>query len=73
MNYRHGTARHGMKIGFIGVGQMGAHMARNIAEAGYDLVVNDARREAAEALLERGAEWAGSPAEVAEACRIVIS
>ncbi len=62
-----------MKVGFIGVGQMGVHMARNIAEAGYDLVVNDARREAAETLLERGAEWADSPAEVAEACRMVIS
>ena len=62
-----------MKVGFIGVGQMGLHMARNIAEAGYDLVVNDARRGAAETLLERGAEWADSPAEVAEACRMVIS
>ena len=62
-----------MKVGFIGVGQMGVHMARNIAEAGYDLVVNDARRGAAETLLERGAEWADSPAEVAETCRMVIS
>ena len=62
-----------MKVGFIGVGQMGVHMARNIAEAGYDLVVNDARRGAADTLLERGAEWADSPAEVAETCRMVIS
>ena len=62
-----------MKIGFVGVGQMGVHMARHVMDAGFDLVVNDARREAARALLDRGAEWADSPAEMAEACRMVIS
>ena len=42
-----------MKVGFIGVGQMGVHMARHVAEAGFELVVNDARREAAAPLVER--------------------
>ena len=34
-----------MKIGFIGIGQMGKHMSRNIQVAGYELVVNDVQKE----------------------------
>ena len=62
-----------MKIGFIGVGQMGRHMAGKIKAAGYGLVVHDADRSAAAPLLETGAEWAATPKAVAEACRIVIT
>ena len=35
-----------MKVGFIGLGTMGAFMAANIQKAGYQLVVHDIRREA---------------------------
>ncbi len=62
-----------MKIGFIGIGQMGRHMSRRILEAGYELTVNDINKEAAAPLLAKGAEWADSPAAVAKACRLVIS
>ena len=62
-----------MKIGFIGIGQMGKYMSRNIQAAGYELVVNDIKKETATQLLEKGAEWAPSPKAVAESCRIVIS
>ncbi len=62
-----------MEVGFIGVGQMGVHMARHIAEAGFDLVVSDSRQDAAAPLLDAGARWANTPAEVAEACRMVIT
>jgi len=62
-----------MKIGFIGIGQMGRHMSRRILEAGYELTVNDINKEAAAPLLKKGAEWADSPAAVAKACRVVIS
>jgi 3-hydroxyisobutyrate dehydrogenase-like beta-hydroxyacid dehydrogenase len=62
-----------MKIGFIGIGQMGKHMSRNIQAAGYELVVNDVKKETAAQLLEKGAEWAPSPKAVSESCRIVIS
>lgn len=62
-----------MKVGFIGTGQMGVHMARHVLEAGFDLVVSDARREATAPLLERGAEWADSPADVAKVCRLVVT
>ena len=62
-----------MKVGFIGVGQMGVHMARNVMEAGFDLVVHDAEKSAAAPLLERGAVWVETPAAVAGACRVVIT
>ncbi|PSK90204.1 3-hydroxyisobutyrate dehydrogenase [Murinocardiopsis flavida] len=62
-----------MRIGFIGLGSMGAGMARNIARAGFALTVNDLRRESAEALLAEGAAWAATPAEVAAASDVVIT
>jgi len=62
-----------MNIGFIGIGQMGRHMARRILEAGYDLTVHDLRKEAASPLLEKGARWASSPREVAQFCQVVFS
>ncbi len=62
-----------MKVGFIGIGQMGVHMAGNIQAAGNELVVNDANKEAAAPLLATGAVWADTPKDVAEACRLVIS
>jgi 3-hydroxyisobutyrate dehydrogenase len=54
-----------MKVGFVGLGHMGAPMSRNILAAGHDLVVHDLRREAAAELLAGGAAWAGSPREAA--------
>ena len=62
-----------MDVGFIGVGQMGVHMARRVMEAGFGLVVSDSRKDVATPLLEAGARWAQTPAEVAERCRIVIT
>jgi 3-hydroxyisobutyrate dehydrogenase len=54
-----------MKVGFVGLGHMGAPMSRNILAAGHDLVVHDLRREAAAELLAGGAAWASSPREAA--------
>jgi len=54
-----------MRVGFIGLGTMGAHMARNLLKAGHELVVNDARREAAAPHLEAGAIWADTPQDLA--------
>ena len=36
-----------MKIGFIGLGTMGAGMAHNLQQAGHDLVVHDLNKESA--------------------------
>ena len=44
-----------MKVGFIGVGFMGRHMARNILKGGHDLTVFDINKDAAEELLSLGA------------------
>jgi 3-hydroxyisobutyrate dehydrogenase-like beta-hydroxyacid dehydrogenase len=62
-----------MKIGFIGLGTMGRHMASNLMKAGHALVVNDMRRDAAKAHLEAGATWADTPRAVATATEIVFT
>ncbi len=62
-----------MKIGFIGVGTMGRHMALHLIEAGHELTVHDLRREAAEPHLAAGARWADSPAELARDVEIVFT
>ncbi len=54
-----------MKIGFIGLGIMGSRMAANLQKAGHELVVYNRTKVKAEALLDAGAQWASSPAEVA--------
>lgn len=62
-----------MKIGFIGLGTMGGGMAANVLKAGYELVAHDIRREAATPLLENGASWADTPAELAAECDVVLT
>ncbi|GGO79601.1 NAD(P)-dependent oxidoreductase [Nonomuraea cavernae] len=54
-----------MTYGFVGLGQMGAPMARHLA--GFGLTVHDTRAEAMAPLVEAGARAAASPAEVAAA------
>jgi len=53
------------KIGFVGLGQMGRWMARNVLKAGFDLRVFDLNPEAVRFLEEQGASPAGSPAQLA--------
>ena len=62
-----------MKVGFIGLGTMGASMAYNCLQGGNDMVVHDIRRESATPLLEAGATWADTPREVAESSEIVFT
>ena len=50
-----------MKLGFIGVGNMGNPMANNLLKAGHTLQVHDVRPEAAANLLQDGAVWTESP------------
>ena len=61
-----------MKIGWIGVGNMGNPMAGHVLEAVDEFTVHDLRREAATNLLESGARWADSPAEAADGADIVM-
>jgi 2-hydroxy-3-oxopropionate reductase len=62
------------KVGFIGLGIMGRPMAKNLMEAGYELVVHNRSPEKAEELAKEGnATAAASPGQVAQACDIVIT
>lgn len=62
-----------MKVGFIGLGKMGSGMALNLHKAGYDLVVHDVRKESAQSLLEAGATWADTVAELARSAEVVFT
>jgi 3-hydroxyisobutyrate dehydrogenase len=62
-----------MKIGFIGVGNIGAPIAGQLLKAGHALVVHDLRREAATALIDAGAQWSKSPAALAAECDAVAT
>lgn len=62
-----------MKVGFIGLGTMGAFMAANIQKAGYALVIHDIRREAGANRIAAGAVWADSPKAVAEQCDVIFT
>jgi 3-hydroxyisobutyrate dehydrogenase-like beta-hydroxyacid dehydrogenase len=62
-----------MKIGFIGVGNIGAPIAGQLLAAGHSLVVHDRRREAAASLLADGAAWGESPAALAAECEAVCT
>ncbi len=62
-----------MKIGFIGVGNIGGPIAGQLLEAGHALVVHDIRPAAAEPLLAAGAVWSNSPAALAAECEVVAT
>jgi len=55
-----------MKIGFIGLGQMGSGMAANVLKAGYDVTVYNRTRSRAEPLITEGAHLASSIAEASQ-------
>jgi 3-hydroxyisobutyrate dehydrogenase-like beta-hydroxyacid dehydrogenase len=55
-----------MKIDFVGLGQMGAPMARNLLEAGHSLIAYDIVRRNVDALRAAGASAAVSAARAAD-------
>jgi 3-hydroxyisobutyrate dehydrogenase-like beta-hydroxyacid dehydrogenase len=61
-----------MKLGFIGLGAMGAPMARNLLEAGHELAVWNRSPEKVDPLVEAGARRADSPADAASGTRATI-
>jgi len=62
-----------MNIGWIGTGVMGASMAGHLQKAGHALSVFSRTKKKAEGLIEKGAQWYGSPAEVAANADIVFT
>jgi 2-hydroxy-3-oxopropionate reductase len=61
------------KVGFVGLGIMGAAMAGNLLEAGFELVVHNRTRAKAEQFAQHGTRVADSPREVAELSDITIT
>ena len=62
-----------LRIGWIGIGVMGASMAGHLLAAGHPLTVYTRTKGKADALLARGAQWADSPQAVAAASDVVFS
>jgi 3-hydroxyisobutyrate dehydrogenase len=62
-----------MKVAFIGMGTMGAAMARNLLKAGHEVTVHNRTREREEPVVTAGARRAGSPKEAAGDAEIVIT
>ncbi len=62
-----------MKIGFIGLGNVGGKLAGSLLRNGYNLTVRDIDHNAAQPLLDQGARWSDSPREMANECDMVIT
>lgn len=62
-----------MKIGFIGLGNVGAKLSGSLLRNGFDLTVRDLDKAAVQPFLDKGAGWADSPRDMAESCDLVIT
>lgn len=62
-----------MKVGFIGLGNVGAKLAGSLLRNGFDTTLRDLDKSLAEPFLQQGAHWADSPAEMMERCDLVIT
>jgi 3-hydroxyisobutyrate dehydrogenase-like beta-hydroxyacid dehydrogenase len=61
-----------VRLGFVGLGNMGLPMALRLMDQGYSLTVFDIRKERLHLLVARGARAANSPAEVASEVQVVL-
>ena len=62
-----------MRVGFIGLGNVGGKLAASLLRNGFDLTVRDVDPDAARALLDQGARWADSGKAMADSCDVVIT
>lgn len=62
-----------ISVGFIGTGVMGAAMAHHLLDGGHAVHVFNRTRARAQALLDAGAAWCDSPAEIARRATIVVT
>jgi len=61
------------KIGWIGTGLMGNPMAKHLINAGYKLNVFNRSRQKAEELIEMGATWLDTPADIAADSEVIVT
>jgi 3-hydroxyisobutyrate dehydrogenase-like beta-hydroxyacid dehydrogenase len=62
-----------MRIGFLGLGAMGAAMASHLVKEGHEVTVWNRSADAAKPLAEQGAKVAGTPAEAAVGAEVLLS
>ncbi len=61
------------RIGWIGTGVMGSSMCGHLIDAGYPMTVYSRTRERAQPLIDKGAEWADTPALVTRGADVVFT
>lgn len=62
-----------MRIGFIGLGIMGKHMAKNLLKAGHEVIVYDVIAQNVDQVVEAGAVAADSSKALAKQCQLIIT
>ncbi|KAI0227010.1 3-hydroxyisobutyrate dehydrogenase, mitochondrial [Lamellibrachia satsuma] len=60
-------------VGFVGLGNMGSHMAQNLLKKGYPVIAYDLSAEAVKTLVDAGGQSASSPAEVASQAKQLVT
>ena len=61
------------QVGYVGLGNLGYHLAMSLLRAGHHVTVTDLRRELADGLIAAGATWADSAAEAAAQSTVVFT
>ena len=62
-----------MRIGFVGLGNLGTHLAASLVRAGFALTVNDLDRTRADPVVQAGATWADTPRSLAAQTDTVVT
>jgi len=62
-----------MKVGFIGLGNVGGKLAGSLLRNGFDLTVRDLDRDFARPFLHQGAHWGESPRQMAQDVELIIT
>ena len=62
-----------MRYGFIGLGNLGGHLAVSLLKAGFKVTVNDLDPSLGKRHVDMGGAWADSPAELARDCDAIVT
>jgi 3-hydroxyisobutyrate dehydrogenase len=62
-----------MKVGFIGLGNVGGKLAGSLQRNGYDVTLHDLDKNAAQVFLDQGASWAESPKVLAQSVDLIFT
>jgi 3-hydroxyisobutyrate dehydrogenase len=62
-----------MRYGFIGLGNLGGHLAVSMLKAGFEVTVNDLDPSLGKRHVDMGAAWAATPADLARDCDAIVT